>query len=300
MRAVSQLGIHICAALTVVMWGISFVSTTYIMDAGIGPVTVYVARFVLAYLLMWIVSHKQLWAFSLRDELLLIVCGLCGSTVYYLAENFALQYTLATNVSLITSMAPLLTLLLCGAIYKGEHPSRGALIGSFVAFSGVGFVIFNSSFVMKINPLGDLLSLAAALCWAIYSLVLRKLNALYDVAFVTRKTFFYGLITSAPFIIFSGEEVFSPAWGEGAVLGNFLFLTIGCTFAAFLIWGWAVKRLGAIKASNYIYFQPVITLIFSVIFLGQSLTAVGITGCVLILSGVILCDKLNLRAKMRA
>lgn len=287
------------AALTVIMWGVSFVSSTVLLGRGIGPVTLYVSRFICAYLLMWIISHKRFWALSTRDELLFAVCGLCGTTVYYIGENYALQYTLATNVSLITSMSPLLTLLLLGVLYRSERPSRGALIGSAVAFLGVGLVIFNSSFVMKINPLGDLLSLAAAFSWAIYSLVLRKVNALYDVAFVTRKTFFYGLVTSIPFALFSGEEFFSPAWLEPAVWGNFLFLAVGCSFLGFFIWGWAVKGLGAVKTSNYMYFQPIVTLVFSVLFLGQALTPVGITGCTLILAGVILCDKLEQRALLR-
>lgn len=299
-KGISHVGMaHIAAAVTVTMWGVSFVSSTVMMDHGLGPVTVYISRFIGAYLIMWIICHKRIWANSLRDEMMLALCGITGSTINYLAENYALKYTLATNVSLITSMAPLVTMLLVGLIYRSERPTKGALIGSLIAFLGVGFVIFNSSLVMKINPLGDLLSLAAAFSWACYTIVLRKVQAFYDVAFVTRKTFFYGLVTSLPFLVFSGEHLFDPAWRQTAVWSNYLFLTLGCSTLAFMLWAFAVKGIGAVKANNYIYFQPVVTLVFAVLFLGQALTIVGAIGLALILTGVILSDKLDMRERMR-
>lgn len=64
-----------------------------------------------------------------------------------------------TNVSLIVTLAPLLTTLLVGAIYKSERPGRNVIIGSMIAFIGVGCVIFNSSFELNVKPLGDLLAL---------------------------------------------------------------------------------------------------------------------------------------------
>lgn len=295
----SSLLVHLCAALVVVVWGVSFVSTRVIMDNGIGPVEIYYARFLAAYLLMLIISHKRFMSLSIRDELLFAVCGICGCTVYYLAENFALEYTLATNVSLITSLPPMLTMLLAGLIYRDDRPSRGAYAGSMVALIGVALVIFNSSFVMKVNPLGDFLALAAALSFAIYTLILRKVQAFYDAAFVTRKMFFYGLVTSLPFAVFSSEKFDWHAWTVPAVWGNFLFLTLCCTAAAFVTWSWAVGKLGVIKTNNYLYFQPVITLIFSAIVLSQPITVIGLAGCILILLGVYLADKLNMRHKSR-
>ena len=75
------------------------------------------------------------------------------------------------------------------------------LMGSFIAFIGVGCVIFNSSFNLQVRPLGDVLSILAAFSWAIYSLVLRKINVVYDLWFITRKTFFYGVLTAIPFVL---------------------------------------------------------------------------------------------------
>ena len=168
----SAIWFHLGALLTVTAWGISFVSTKILLDNGLRPAEIYVYRFVLAYLIVFCACHKKIWSNSWRDELLFMTCGLCAGSIYFIAENTALEYTLVSNVSLITSVSPLLTAIMVGAIYKSERPSKGTLIGSLVAFIGVACVIFNSSFVIKMNPLGDMLSLLAAFSWAIYSLVL--------------------------------------------------------------------------------------------------------------------------------
>jgi drug/metabolite transporter (DMT)-like permease len=143
------------------------------------------------------------------------------------------------------------------------------------------------------NPLGDMLSLFAALSWAIYSLVLRRLNALYSVMFISRKTFFYGVVTAIPFMLLEPRETTIDIITRPEVLGNLLFLGLIASMGAYVIWAQAIRYLGAIKASNYLYFQPIITLIASVLLIGEQITAVGYIGCGFILLGVWLGDKLS-------
>ncbi len=289
----SAIWFHLGALLTVTAWGISFVSTKILLDNGLRPAEIYVYRFVLAYLIVFCACYKKIWSNSWRDELLFMTCGLCAGSIYFIAENTALEYTLVSNVSLITSVSPLLTAIMVGAIYKSERPSKGTLIGSLVAFIGVACVIFNSSFVIRMNPLGDMLSLLAAFSWAIYSLVLRRLNALYTVMFITRKTFFYGVITAIPFMLLEPTDTTPSVLLRTEVWSNLLFLGVFASMLAYLIWAQAIKHLGAIKASNYLYVQPIITLVASVLLIGEHITIVGYVGCTLILLGVWLGDKLT-------
>lgn len=284
---------HLAALLIVLAWGVSFVSTKVLLDNGLRPAEIYIYRFLLAYLLVLCVSHKRLFSNSLRDELLFATCGLCGGSIYFIAENTALEYTLVSNVSLITAISPLLTTFLIGMIYKSERPSKGIYIGSIVALMGVACVIFNSSFVVKMNPIGDLLSFAAALSWAVYSLVLRKLNALYSIMFISRKTFFYGVLTALPYML-TEAQITSPAvLLQASVWPHMLFLGVFASMIAYVIWAQSVKHLGAITASNYIYLQPIVTLIASVIILSETITIVGYLGCALILGGLWLGDYLT-------
>ena len=284
---------HIGAVITVAIWGGSFVSTKILLENGMNPAEIYVYRFVLAYLLVLFMSHQRLWANSKRDELLFALCGITGGSIYFLAENTALEYTLTTNVSLLTSTSPLITALIVGLLYKSERPSRGMLVGSLIAFMGVGCVIFNSSFNMQIRPLGDILSILAAFSWAVYSLVLRKLNVIYDVWFITRKTFFYGVVTALPFVL--SEPLNNPIelMSNTSVLANLLFLGIGASMIAYYFWAKIIKQVGAVKANNYMYLQSIFTLVISAIAIHERISIVGIIGCCMILGGLWVGDRLS-------
>lgn len=289
----SMLWCHLGALLTMTAWGVAFIATKVLLDSGLNPVEIYVYRFTLAYILLLIVNHKRLFANSLRDEFLFLVCGLCAGSIYFIAENTALEYTLVSNVALITTTSPLLTTFIIALLYKSERPSRGVVVGSLVAFSGVACVIFNSSFVVKMNPMGDILSLAAALSWAVYSIVLRKLNALYSVMFISRKTFFYGIITALPFLLFEPQLTSPAVFFRLDVTLNLLFLGGFASMIAFAIWAHSVKRLGAVRASNYMYVSPIVTLVASYVFLHEEISIVGYVGCALIMVGVFISDRLS-------
>ncbi len=287
---------HVAALIAVAMWGYSFVSSRVLLDNGMGPVQIYVCRFFIAYLIIVCISHKRLWASNLREECLLMLCGLLAGSIYFIAENTALEYTLTTNVSLLTSMSPLLTALLVAFIYKTEKFGRGMWVGSAIAVIGVACVVFNSGASVEVHPLGDLLAIAAAFSWSVYSLVLRKLNANYDVWFISRKTFFYGLITSIPFLLFERDSVnIVDAIQIPAVWGNLLFLSLCASTMSYVLWVTCVKQLGAVKANNYMYMQPIVTLIVSAVVLSEHVTLVGYLGIALILGGLWLGENLNKR-----
>jgi Permeases of the drug/metabolite transporter (DMT) superfamily len=283
---------HIGALVTVIAWGASFISTKVLLDSGLHPVEIYIYRFVLAYFMVLLICHDRFFSNSLKDEGLFALIGLCAGSIYFIAENTALQYTLVSNVSLITSMSPLLTAILIGILYRNERPQKEIIYGSLVAFIGVGCVIFNSSFVLEINPLGDFLSLFAAISWSVYSIILKKLNAVYSSLYITRKTFFYGVLTALPFLAVE-PEISSPSLLlETPVWTNILFLGVFASMIAYVLWAIVVGKLGAVKASNYLYFQPVVTLILSALVLRESVTPIGYIGCGLILAGVWLSDYL--------
>ena len=285
---------HLAGVITVSMWGYSFVSSKVLLENGLGPVQIYVLRFLLAYVIVLGLNHKKIFSHSLRDELLFAVCGLCAGSLYFIAENTALEYTLTTNVSLLTSMSTLITALLVALVYRTEKLGIGTWVGSAIARMGVGCVVFNSSSSLEVRPLGDFLSLAAAFSWSVYSLVLRRLNAGYDVWFITRKTFFYGLVTAVPFLLFETDTVnILEVISRPQVYGNLLFLGLGASTAAYVLWALTVRQVGAVKANNYMYLQSIITLLVSAVVLGEKITLLGCVGILLILGGLWLGENIN-------
>lgn len=208
---------------------------------------------------------------------------------------------------MITTLSPLLTTFLIAALYKSERPGIWFYIGSAIAFLGVGCIIFKDGFTAQVEggpdslsaTIGDMLALGAAFSWAIYSVVLRKLNATYSAQFITRKTFFYGLITAIPFWIISKEPISPPeVFLEPDVIGNLLFLGVMCSMVSYIIWAGVMGRLGAITTNNYLYIQPIFTMIIAAVIpsLHDPITILGCFGCLLIVGGLWLGDYMSGKA----
>lgn len=305
-----MLWVHGAAILAVIAWGVSFINTRVLMDLGFTPVEVFLYRCIIAYLLLLCFSFRDLRSKSPGHELLFLLCGVCGGSIYFVAENTALIYTSTTNVSLITSTSPLINALLVGLLYRDERPNRGLVVGSCIAMAGVAMVVLGGAEAAASHGpeaeanaigggiLGDSLSLMAALCWSIYALVLRKLNPYYSAITITRKTFFYGLLTALPFMLLEPSTISPEVFLETKVWSNLLILSLFSSSLAFVIWAWVIGKIGAVMAGNYLYFQPMVTLIFSAIVLHEMVGIWGIAGCIVTIIGVYAGEKLSLRQRL--
>ncbi len=281
---------HALALVTVVIWGTTFVSTKILIRTGLSPVEIFLYRFLLAYVCILTVSHSRLVAKSRKDEFFLFLAGICGGSLYFILENTALGITLASNVSLLICTAPVITAFLAALFYK-EPLRKKMLLGSAVALLGVGLVVFNGSVVLKINPAGDLLTLGAAVAWAFYCLILKRMGGSYPILFITRKVFFYGLLSLSFYCIFFPLEFKTSLLSRPVVYGNLLFLGVVASMLCYIMWNTAVKFLGASKTTNYIYIVPLVTLLTSAFFLSEAVTLASLTGACLIIGGVYVAEK---------
>ncbi|WP_455627753.1 DMT family transporter [Parabacteroides chinchillae] len=282
---------HLIAIVTVIVWGTTFVSTKILLSYGLSPMEILLYRFALAYVAMWFVAPRKILARNYKDELLFVMAGLCGGSLYFVSENTALGITLASNVSLILCTAPILTAFLTFLFTKGEKLDRKLIWGSLIAFVGVALVVFNGSFILKINPVGDALTLIAALMWAFYGLILKRMGSRYPVLFVTRKVFFYGIITLLPMFLFKPIQTDWHVLVQPVICLNLLFLGLVASMLCYIMWNTAVKQLGVVRTTNYIYIVPLVTLITSAIVIDEIITIVGLFGSVFILSGVYVAER---------
>ena len=282
---------HVAAFAMILVWGISFLNTRVLLDAGLTPTEIFVARFTIAYLSLLVISRFKVRYCGWRDELLFVVCGIAGGSAYFIAENTALELTLISDVAVLVSIAPLTTALMGAIFYKDERITLMTLVGMVIAFVGSTMLALKDGFVWGDSVLGDLLAMLAALVWAFYSMALKRLNRTYTTLFITRKLFFYGVLSALPFLVMQERHINWAALRQPAVWGNLLYLGLICSLAAYFIWGITVKRIGAVRASNYFYLSPIISMIAAAIWFGERTNAIAYVGCVLILAGVIIAEK---------
>jgi drug/metabolite transporter (DMT)-like permease len=219
--------------------------------------------------------------------------GFTGGSLYFITENTALETTLASNVSLLVCTAPIWTALLSRIFYPRENLGGRLWIGTLVAMAGSALVIFNGSFVLELNPLGDALSIAAAISWAVYSIIMRGIGKRYSTMFITRKVFFWGLVTLLPFLLMPGTDYHPENLVKPAVWGNLLFLGLVASFVCFAVWNRVIKEIGMVSSSNYIYLNPVFTIAAAALVLNERITWIAIVGLVLIAAGLWLAEKVR-------
>lgn len=284
----SRIWFHILALVTVSLWGVTFVSTKVLIQQGLTPIAIFLYRSIIAWACLVLIAPKRLFADSLKDELWMVSLGFFGGSLYFAAENHALECTLVANVSLIVCIAPLVTAFLSMLFFPDEKPGWKLFVGAAIALIGVALVVFNGQVVFQLSPWGDFLTAVAAVSWASYCIVLKHLGNSYDAAFITRKVFFYGCLTLIPFICLEPWEIHLDVFFRLPVLGNLLFLSVIASMLCFLMWNRAQKELGPIIATNYIYIVPLVGLLTSVVLLGEPVNTAMLIGCAMILSGVFL------------
>jgi len=280
---------HFVALFVVLIWGTTFVSSKVLLNSGLLPADIFFVRFVIAYCCMLCISHKRLFANTLADELTLMGLGMMGGSIYFLVENMALLHSTSSNVSILVSTTPLVTAMLLAIFYKSERMSGRQIFGSVIAFIGVVLVVLNGQFILHLNPLGDALALGASFTWGFYSLFMRRIMGRYKTDFITRKVFFYGLVTIMPYFAFVHPlDIDLLASGSMTVWGNLLFLGFVASTGGYLLWNWVMRNLGAMKSTNYIYLQPLISMLAGYVILRERITFMAIAGAAILITGTIL------------
>ena len=287
----TQLLYHLVAFITVAIWGTTFVSTKVLMLNGLSPAQIFTLRFIVAYVLMAIFNHRRLFAATWKDEAKMALLGITGGSLYFLSENESMNFTTTTNTSLIVCSCPLFATLLVRLVYKSSRINNIQLLGSLLAFLGMVIVVLNGQFVLHLSPVGDALAFTACMCWAVYSLLMKSVSGSYSAAFITRKVFFYGVLTILPYYLFVPGLPSMEVFTKPQVIGNLLFLGCLASMVCFLTWNWCIAKLGAVKATNWVYFNPITTMIFASWVLGEKITPYFLVGAACILAGMYLADK---------
>lgn len=282
---------HLCAFGTASVWGMTFISSKVLLEQySVLEVALY--RFILCMVIMFAMKPKFFhhgggW----RMEALFAIAGVTGISGYFYFENMALTYTYASNVSLIVCTAPFFTGIVARVIL-GEHLYPNFFTGFVIAITGIALISFNGASNLGLNPRGDLLTLGAAFSWALYSSCTRHIFSRgYPLFEATRRILFWGMLTLMLAVPFQSTPLTPPHLTDVSTWINFLFLSVLASCVGFVTWNYALRLLGAVKCTAYVYLSPVVTVLAGVVILGELLTPMSVSGMVLTLTGLILSER---------
>lgn len=281
---------HLLAAFTVIIWGTTFISTKLLL-VEFNPIEILFFRFLMGLAALFAAYPHRMKGTTKEQEITFAAAGLCGICLYYLLENIALTLTMASNVGVIISIAPLFTAIAVRLFMKQEEKLHaGFFAGLAVSMVGICLISFNGT-AMNLNPMGDLLAVLAAMVWAFYSILTKKIGGYdYPTVQTTRRIFEYGIIFMLPTLFFFDFSWDIRRFGNPVYLFNILYLGLGASALCFVTWNLAVKLLGAVKTSVYIYMDPAITVIASALILKENITVMAAAGTVLTLAGLVLSE----------
>ena len=174
---------------------------------------------------------------------------------------------------------------------RGKGASKRLYGYSLMSLAGVALVILNGNFVLKLNPIGDLLTFGAVVTWVIYSIIIAKVQERYSSWMITRKIFFYGVVTLLPYFLVEPWDVTWEMVSRPMVWGNIAYLGVLASLGCYVAWNIVIKRLGAVDATNYLYINPIVAMITANLLLGERITPLAIAGTALILVGVYLAER---------
>lgn len=288
---------HFAALVTILIWATTFVSTKVLL-VEFQPIAILFYRFAMGFIVLLLVYPRKLSVKNKKQELYFAGAGLSGICVYYLLENIALTYTQASNVGVIISVAPFFTAILSAIFLKKEEKLKVRFFAGFaMAMLGILLISLKGTAV-HMNPIGDLLSLLAALAWGCYSVLTKKISEFgYHSIQTTRRVFAYGLLFMTPALIGCNFKFEISKFSDKVYLFNILFLGVGASALCFVTWNYAVKVLGAVKTSIYIYLVPVITVLASALILNEQITYRTLLGIVLTVAGLFVSEERQKRKR---
>ena len=298
------------AAITIFVWGISFICTKTLM-LSFSPLETLFFRYLVAYAGLWIIRPK-FEKVEKKDILLYFLAGLTGIVVYQFSENIAVNFTTASNVSVIVSITPLFTAIIAQIFLKEKNINMWFIIGFAISIIGVALVSLNGTTSISVNPKGDLIALCAAISWGFYSLCVSIINKKdYDLICSTRRIFFFAIIMLLP-LVFIGWNVTKSGADSGLAkcfyftmdksvnaarfcdrknILCFCFLGLLASGLSFCTWNKACSIVGTVKVSKGLYLIPVVTIIVAAIVLHERLSWMGLVGAAITIIGLFISSK---------
>ncbi len=275
-----------------VFWGASFIANVIALRS-IGPIEIASIRFFIAAPLLFAITYlwkgKEIFKFDIKDLGTFILMALTGVTFQYVIQVSAQNYTSATDASLLVNTSVFFIMFL-GAMFLKEKLTGWRVIGAVVGFIGVALLVSNGNLNIDLggNALGDLMIIACAFLWAIYSIFGKSIASKYDPLTILNYVFIIGTIGFIPFYFLTPHVPITSIPMDA--IGAILFLSLFCSIIAYLVYNIALEKMDASRVAVYIYFVPLSTIVLAALILHESMTMATIGGGLLVLLGMYIAE----------
>lgn len=282
--------------LTVLFWGFSFISTKIVL-IEIPPISLaffrqFIALFALIPLAWFTGTLSRV---NLKEFGIMAVGGLFGTVLYFIFENTALQYTTASNASMIVACLPAFTIVSEAFLFKLKVNWRMivcitlSILGIYLVVTINGQLDFSSAQV-----LGNLLMLGAMISWVIYTILIRYANIPYSSITITTYQAIASIFLFIPFVIPEISRWPSPSSLSPEVLFNLAFLGVFCSAIAYFFYIFAARTLGATLSAAMLNLIPIVTIISGYVLLSEVLAWIQILGMTMTMGSIYVLNRLML------
>ncbi|MHB9012024.1 MAG: DMT family transporter [Ignavibacteriaceae bacterium] len=275
----------------VILWGNSFIATKLALRE-LNPQTIILLRLIfgIALLVVFAIYTKKDFTLNLKNHGAIFILALIA--VFHLwIQVTGLEYTSAASTGWIVGVTPVFMAILSIIFFK-EKLSKTKIIGIIVAFSGLLLLVSrsNMSNIKFIEQKGDLMVLASAFTWSVYSLVNKKISLKYPPMMTILFLFIMMAVIISPFTV-TRQSI--NAVIHLSLIGwvSILFLGIFCSGIAYVLWAKSLKELEATKVGSFLYLEPFVTVLSAWLILSETITLTIILSGLIITAGVILVNR---------
>ncbi len=286
-KPAATFGPELAQVLVITMWASTFIVTKAVF-AEISPLAFIFVRFALMTILAFGVlaarGTRAQWHIRRPDLPRFLLVGLCGYTGYQLGFVLGLDNTSPFSSSLLIAMVPFFTLVILAV--NGERARIGAWLGLGIGIAGVVLFLADKSAASG-SFVGDALSLGAALSFAGYGVLNRRLTRDYPPETYTA---YAVLLGSIPLLALSTPAALAQPWTSISVWGwlAIIYMVIFPVYVAYMLWNWAIARRGAAAATSFTLLVPIISGTLSAIFFGEGFSPLKLLGAAGVLVGLII------------
>jgi drug/metabolite transporter (DMT)-like permease len=285
-----RIGIYPLISLAVIFWGMSYVWTTIVFKYY-HPISTIFIRLVISSILLIAYTSLSGKAEKIKkeDRWLILISALFNPFLYFLFENYGLKNSTPTISAVIIATIPVFVSVV-GYFLLKENLSLINIIGIIVSFLGIGIMLVNPDFSLN-SPIKGVLFLSGAVVMAvIYTVLLKRLAYKYSPLTIITYQNIIGVVYFLPMFLFFDYKYFITVRPNLELVSSLLSLALFASTLAFIFYIMSVRQIGVSRTSVFSNLMPVVTAIFSAIFISEIFTPTKITGMAIVIVGVMVAQ----------